>query len=753
VSLGILVYAGGAAVVGLGVAVVLTKWRKKRTQEDDELLSEMATHLWNLPPPTPPIEEGASLDLRKAKVPSLEQHPGSPIVGPEVVRPLGERRSPLPEAGPKQSEAILDRMSKSEDAARAGPEATQSNARVPNVVRREGGPEPTPAEFRETQQGPRLVGRHQLMWETVGAATHGPKVWPQESEAAAPGIEQTRQPVPSAGTAQPDQGALKELDRAASNLLEQTRRRLDEEVLATLETLRHEADARLRALEEGHLSLWVAKLQAEITEKTQGQINDLRESCHRSLESVSERLQGRVKEQLDLAASGVVEQMRGRLQGEVAAALETFSRQAGARRLRALEEGPLTENLQAEMTAQVQKELSNLRDTAREVHEDLRQRADAAVEKIGLAAEAGAGKLQTFEHQMVVRFGEVIEALKTTADDLVGSSATRLKGQAVATKEQMSEELRALQRSLVEEAGKQLGAVIQTPLESLTGKAEAISEECRRRLRQELDERVQNSLRQLEADSRKFLENQRESVQRFLDERLAAAIQASRASLKRESQTIMVECRDRLLQEVDAAVAASARKLEGEREKLPVRPHEPVVSSMEFCRPSPPELPQESTPLPEGLARLRALLHPALRAAVWLIPVAPILLFAILSVRPVIHLRADPPAEFMAARPDLNAMQRATEERLARAYWSSAIKYVQSKYEFGTNLPNEPVPEFKLEATGPRGGKSKSDSDTRTRYWQRLRQVWIQPQAWQKSYVWDTGWIDATLTALQRAGR
>jgi hypothetical protein len=142
-----------------------------------------------------------------------------------------------------------------------------------------------------------------------------------------------------------------------------------------------------------------------------------------------------------------------------------------------------------------------------------------------------------------------------------------------------------------------------------------------------------------------------------------------------------------------------------------------------------------------------------LRVAVWLLPIIPVLLFVALSIRPVTELRSDPPSEFFDERQDGDRMGADAEDRLARAYWQSAIRDVQPRHRFGTNLPDEPPQEFKAEGVGTPGGNAGNDADTRSRYWRRLRQVWPQPQSWEKSYVWDTGWIDRAFAFLEQAGR
>jgi hypothetical protein len=120
--------------------------------------------------------------------------------------------------------------------------------------------------------------------------------------------------------------------------------------------------------------------------------------------------------------------------------------------------------------------------------------------------------------------------------------------------------------------------------------------------------------------------------------------------------------------------------------------------------------------------------------------VGPSLVLIYLSTRPLMRLRAEPPPEFLDTPRDWNAKRRAAEEQLARAYWSSAVRHLQPSYQFGTKLPDEPLPEFKIEdKDSPEN--LKDDPVARARYWQKLRQIWILPQAWEKSNGWNTDWI------------
>ena len=87
----------------------------------------------------------------------------------------------------------------------------------------------------------------------------------------------------------------------------------------------------------------------------------------------------------------------------------------------------------------------------------------------------------------------------------------------------------------------------------------------------------------------------------------------------------------------------------------------------------------------------------------------------------------------------------ALEKSSWRAYWERAVRDVQAKYKFGTNLPDEPSGEFKVEEKGLSGGSPKVDPAARARYWGKLHQVWVLPETWEKSFRWNIDWIRSAL--------
>ncbi len=137
-----------------------------------------------------------------------------------------------------------------------------------------------------------------------------------------------------------------------------------------------------------------------------------------------------------------------------------------------------------------------------------------------------------------------------------------------------------------------------------------------------------------------------------------------------------------------------------------------------------------------------------IRLGWWLaISLPPVLMFA-LCFRPVMRLVTQKPASFAEERAEWDATRLASEEREARAYWQVAVNIIQWQYPFGTNLPDFPVPEFKLDERLFPHTSLEAGAATRTRYWAKLQEAWIHPQSWKKTYVWNPSWLAETLSSL-----
>jgi hypothetical protein len=104
---------------------------------------------------------------------------------------------------------------------------------------------------------------------------------------------------------------------------------------------------------------------------------------------------------------------------------------------------------------------------------------------------------------------------------------------------------------------------------------------------------------------------------------------------------------------------------------------------------------------------------------------------SIASFRSEFRLRPEMPAVFFDGKL-LAAGRRASEEKIARAYWKCAVEQVQWKYGYAHRLPDDPPEEFSVSPSliGP----VANDAAVRRYYWHKLH------TAWSISSVWKNDW-------------
>jgi hypothetical protein len=130
-----------------------------------------------------------------------------------------------------------------------------------------------------------------------------------------------------------------------------------------------------------------------------------------------------------------------------------------------------------------------------------------------------------------------------------------------------------------------------------------------------------------------------------------------------------------------------------------------------------------------------------MRLGMWLLLLLPVALVFVVCYRPVMRLKAQPPPGFVDSQKGWDATRQSAEDRAAQAYWQLAINLVQWRFAFGSELPDEPLEEFTLAEKDFRHNPIATAPATRIRYWNKLRTVWTQPQAWSETYVWNTDWL------------
>jgi hypothetical protein len=97
------------------------------------------------------------------------------------------------------------------------------------------------------------------------------------------------------------------------------------------------------------------------------------------------------------------------------------------------------------------------------------------------------------------------------------------------------------------------------------------------------------------------------------------------------------------------------------------------------------------------------------------------------------HLQVQAPSDFADQSPYWSAKRRTKEEEMAQAYWQAAASSLQMRYPFGSQLPADPAPEFKVDSQYAPSGRAGTVAETRAHYWGRLRACWSQRRFWVES--------------------
>ena len=113
-------------------------------------------------------------------------------------------------------------------------------------------------------------------------------------------------------------------------------------------------------------------------------------------------------------------------------------------------------------------------------------------------------------------------------------------------------------------------------------------------------------------------------------------------------------------------------------------------------------------------------------------------------VPPVVqmHLQSEMPPDFADQSPYWSAKRRAKEEETAQAYWRAAAFSLQTRYPFGSVLPANPLPEFQVDNQYAPTGGERAVTESRARYWEKLRAYWGQRRFWVASQPVNETWAE-----------
>jgi len=442
-------------------------------------------------------------------------------------------------------------------------------------------------------------------------------------------------------------------------------------------------------------------------------------------------LQGRFEKTLqhfqDESKEGFAEQLRqmaGELEAHSADRLEQQTRATLAR----LNEKLAASN--AEMVNSARKELasatqmslesvtwatakecrSQLDRIFREQNETVSGAANDAVKSIQLAAEQTMARLQTAEQKVEVASEANAKKHQEEFSELATASTAALERASTSLLEGFQGRLKSSVQTLEERSGQELEGMLRKI-------AAEIREQSSQQLRKHAEETEKKLKEGLTASGVGVVEEAR---------RLAGI---THTALETLTQSAAEECRKKIdeFKRTTQNVRSQIAEVAGAQT-------ESAESEIESSVPK----------------RSRRTLFATLGMLVAL--VAPVLTVVYMSTRPVMRLRTEPPTDFVETNPSWNAKRRSAEAEVARAYWSSALENVQQLYHFGMNLPDEPPASFNVSPDVAMSGVGKADAAAaRTRYWQKLRNVWGQPEAWEEAYGWHTDWMTSVSMSLQEA--
>ena len=374
----------------------------------------------------------------------------------------------------------------------------------------------------------------------------------------------------------------------------------------------------------------------------------------------------------------------------------------------------------------------------REQAQALHAVADGQVESIKQALEGAITQLQAAEltretdyQQMAQAFREQAQALHEAADGQM-KSIRQAAEEAIAqlqAAEQQRETSWAARAALAEERLSGMSLALETLegrvralVEDLEGKGAKQAEDLQT-IAQDLGGRwAQQFQEQAEAAVKRLREEQRDS------ERMAKESKDQLASLA-ETQLASLS---QIAAKATAGLEAEQRRLKGHYETM--RGEFENLIERRSTKASFLSRQNENRPKRRGFAATLAM-----ATGVFLV-VTTCLSAIYLWTVPTMQLKAEAPAEFIDQGPGFGTTRRVREQEVAQAYWRVAVVSLQEKYPFGSELPPEPPSEFQVSKRYAPLGGAKELSETRDRYWQKLRKTWAERDSWIESPEWDEPW-------------
>ncbi len=514
---------------------------------------------------------------------------------------------------------------------------------------------------------------------------------------------------------------------AISGPLQEQVEAASENVRASVESVQSAAGAARSMLQtaarEIRLSL-EQDYQKRVVELSASGLKDLQDKANRQVEDFEDQL----KNALSVFRSA----SSGQLEAELSKTTATLIERSAA-------------GLQRQVDHETEKLLARLRDAGGEAIEAAKEQLasveQASIESISqsakIAAEAAAG-----------RAGEEASLqLKASALSITDAATTRAEAACKQLDLQCDQSVTTFQRRLAELSSESL----ESSWHKLDAQREAFCEQAQNSTRSIQDkalEEARQNLSQFAADilekaSGEILKQMESAVERGngaiksavsalaadAGKRLLAEAQWSLHSLK---ETTAEQCKAQLSQIGHDFGADNRKKFSAEYDDYLRKFRKLAQSQLDELARHRADVPgQAYAPAVPQAGRSWV----AGKIALGVAATAPTLVFLWLVSRPVMRLRPDPPADFLTVSTGWGERHPNSADKLASAYWDWAALHLARQYPYGSKLPEQPPFGFDVEAKDFPAGV---DADlSRLSYWNELRKLWVQPQAWTRIEIWN----------------
>lgn len=228
-------------------------------------------------------------------------------------------------------------------------------------------------------------------------------------------------------------------------------------------------------------------------------------------------------------------------------------------------------------------------------------------------------------------------------------------------------------------------------------------------------------------------ETVRASAAGIAEETRRQVIEGAEDSLRSLREAAMEQTRGQLRQLVKDEGVAHRKDFEEEIAEMLRKRRKSIQQQIdEASRASLERLQQASARVTPGLAPQTSY---GSKWVLILVALIPTVLFIYLMNRPVMRLKAEPPADFVNAYPEWTAQHQDEAVKLGEAYWDWAALHLVRDYPDGTQLPEQPPVSFEVNGSGFPSGVEADVA--RMRYWNKLRELWTNPQSWDKIEAWN----------------